>query len=49
MTRVLCEFKECIYNQDNECIKDEIWLDEHVSNIDVGCPDAEWEESEATA
>ena len=43
MTRVFCEFKECIYNKDDECTKDDIWLDENVSNIDIGCPDAVWE------
>ena len=47
MTRVFCDFKECIYNKDDECTKDDIWLDEYVSNIDIGCPDAVWEESEA--
>lgn len=43
MTKVLCDFRECIYNQDGICTKEVIELDERVEDILVGCPDAEWE------
>lgn len=46
MTLVYCEFTDCIFNKNGICTKDEIWLDENVSNIDIGCPDAVCEESE---
>lgn len=44
MSKVLCGFRECIYNQDRVCTKDVINLDERVEDIFVGCPDTEWEE-----
>lgn len=43
MTMVYCGFIDCIYNKDKECNKDEIYLDELVEDIIIGCPDAEWE------
>ena len=46
MTTVHCAYEECIYNQDTECTKDEIYLDDSVEDILVGCPDAESEAEE---
>lgn len=43
MTKVLCDFRKCVYNQNKVCTKEIINLDERVKNIFVGCPDAEWE------
>lgn len=43
MTIVICGFTDCIYNKDKECNKDKIYLDELVADINIGCPDAEWE------
>lgn len=51
MTKVLCEFKDCLYmadwNDDAECgvcSKEQIYLSSEASTY-VGCDDAEWEES----
>lgn len=41
-TKVYCNFTICIYNNNEECSKDIIHLDERVDDIFVGCPDAEW-------
>lgn len=43
MTKVYCNFINCIYNINEECNKDIIYLDERVEDIFIGCPDAEWE------
>ena len=43
MTIVICGFTDCIYNKDKECNKDKIYLDELVADINIGCPNAEWE------
>ncbi len=43
MTLVHCEFTDCIYNKDKLCDKETICLDENVADINIGCPDAEWE------
>ena len=42
MTKVLCDFKRCIYNQSGICTKEVIDLDERVEEVFIGCPDAEW-------
>lgn len=44
MTKVLCGFRICIYNQSGVCTKEVIDLDERVEDLIVGCPDAEWED-----
>ena len=46
MTMVYCGFTDCIHNKDKECNKDEIYLDEQVEDIIIGCPDAESEVEE---
>lgn len=43
MTKVLCDFRKCIYNHNGVCTKEVIDLDERVEDIFIGCPDAEWE------
>ena len=45
-TKVYCGFTDCIYNKDEECTKDTIFLYEEVEDIFIGCPDAVCEESE---
>lgn len=42
MTKVLCDFKKCIYNRNGVCTKEVIDLDERVEDVFVGCPDSEW-------
>lgn len=46
ITAVRCDFADCIYNVGGKCSKKEIYLDNRVDDIFVGCPDAEWEDGE---
>ena len=45
MTKVLCSFRECTYNQNGACTKEVIDLDTRVEDVFVGCPDSEWEDN----
>lgn len=42
MVKVFCDFIDCLYNEHAECNKEEIYLDDRVNDIFIGCPDAEW-------
>ena len=46
ITAVRCDFADCIYNVGGKCSKKEIYLDNRVDDIFIGCPDAEWEDGE---
>ena len=52
MTKVLCTYFECLYNEHtNEsdygiCKKEIIVLDEEVDNVFIGCPCAIWKDEE---
>ena len=44
MTKVICTFEKCLFNENDICQKEEIELDFNVKYIDSGCPDAAWVE-----